>query len=369
MRVLMDAHMVGSRETGNETYVVGIMEGLAPLLDGGLAAAVDPALPWPARLAHSPIRRLPLQPPGAGRRLLDTLPRLCRRWQADILHVTYVAPFVSPARLAVSVHDVSFKRYPDFFSARDRLLFALLLPWTLRRAGAVLTISEHARQEIMAGFPYVADRVVSVPLAPGSQFRPIRDPSLLAAARARYGLTEPFWLMVGNLQPRKNVRRVVRALALADDSAANRACQLVIVGQAQWRASDVYAEVEQLGLQERVIFTGYVPDEDLVLLYNAAAAFLYPSLYEGFGLPILEAMACGAPVVCSNVASMPEVAGDAALLIDPTDAEALAMALRRLATEPELRADLATRGPARAGAFSWARAAAQTLAVYAGLLG
>lgn len=362
MRVVIDAHMVGHHETGNETYVVNLLAGLAPLLGESLAAAADPASVWSPALAQTGLACLPLTPSGDWRRLLYTLAGACRDWRADILHVTYIAPLRVPARLVVSVHDISFKRQPEFFSPRDRLLFATLLPFTLRRARAVLTISEHARREICQVFPYVADRVYAIPLAPAATYRPLRDPAYLAALRRRYALNQPFWLTVGNMQPRKNLRRVVRALAVTPEAWRR---PLVIVGQAHWQASEVYAEVERLGLHNWVVFTGYVPDDDLVGLYNAAEAFIYASLYEGFGLPILEAMACGTPVICSNVASMPEVAGDAALLIDPVDETAIAAAWQRLVTEKDLADELSQRGLAQAARFSWVQTAAATFDVYA----
>jgi glycosyltransferase involved in cell wall biosynthesis len=182
--------------------------------------------------------------------------------------------------------------------------------------------------------------------------------------RRKYGIPDgPFVLALGNLQPRKNIQRLVEAFAIAR-RAPDFALSLVIAGKAQWRESQVHAAVAQAGLEDSVVFPGYVDEADLPALYSAAALFAYPSLYEGFGLPPLEAMACGTPVVCSHVASLPEVVGDAAVTVAPTDTEALAQALLDVLTQPGLHASLRARGLRRAAQFSWDRCAAETLAVY-----
>ena len=360
VRVLIDAHLLGLRETGNETYIANLLQhvGTVPGLQCG-AAIVDPGLD--AR-PFAPVELLPLPHRGNWSRLLLGLPSLCRRWRADILHVTYVGPFISPCPLVVTAHDVSFRRYPEFFSPRNRLLFGTLLPLSLRRASAVITLSQHAKQEMLELFPYLQGRVHVTPLAPSPLFRPIRDLEPLQSICSRYGIGSQFILAVGNLQPRKNLLRLMAAYASL--RASGQAVQLVIVGQAQWQSSTVYAAVERFGLEKDVVFTGYVPDEDLVLLYNAARIFIYPSVYEGFGLPILEAMACGVPSIASSSSAMPEVAGDAALLVDPHQEEAMAQAMLRLLTDADLAEHLAAKGMAWVTQFSWRRTATETAAIY-----
>jgi glycosyltransferase involved in cell wall biosynthesis len=362
VRVLIDGHMVGSRETGNETYVVHLLSGIAESSSVQLAAAVSPNLRLPTALQNGAITKLSLLPFGNWSRLLWALPRLCRRWKADILHVTYIAPFVLPCPCVVSVHDISFRRYPMFFSPRDRLLFATLLPLTLRRAQAVLTLSDHAKAELLDAYPGLVDRVHVTPLAPSPMFQPIDDSSLLDTIRQRYGLKHDFVMAVGNVQPRKNLIRLIRAFALIRDSL--NGCQLAIVGKAQWRASKAFDMVQSLGLKEDVRFTGYVSTEDLLALYNAARVLVYPSLYEGFGLPVLEAMACGTPVICSDATSLPEVAGDAALLIDPHREDELARAIQGVVLDASLAESLSTRGLRRAREFSWKRTADETVGIY-----
>ncbi len=171
VRVIIDAHMLGSGETGNETYVANLLPNLAESSDDRYAVAVTTDTRLPADLKIAGIQVLPLRPPGDLARLFFSLPALCRRWHADVLHVTYVGPLVLPCRLVVSLHDVSFKRYPKFFSPRDRILFATLLPLTLRRASAVITLSEHARQEVLGHYPYLDGRVHVTYLAPAAEFR------------------------------------------------------------------------------------------------------------------------------------------------------------------------------------------------------
>lgn len=362
VRVLFDAHMVGGQETGNETYATNLLAGLDPMLSDQLAAAVDPTLAWPRFLDRARFPRLPMTPSGNWARLLYTLPRLARRWRAEVLHTTYVSPLDLPCRSVLTVHDVSFRRYPEFFSRRDRLLFATLLPLSMRRADAVIAISEHAKGEIEAAYPFVKGKIHAVPIAANPRYRVIEDSEVVAAAHRKYGIDGAYILAVGNLQPRKNLSRLIRAFARVRARAGG--CQLVVVGQAQWRSSEVYRLVRDLGLETAVVLTGYVPDEDLVLLYNGAAAFTYVSLYEGFGLPILEAMACGAPVVASNLSSMPEVAGDAALLVDPHDEEAIQAAVCRILDDPKCAATLKERGLARAARFTLERTAEATCEVY-----
>jgi len=370
MKVAIDAHMVGERETGNETYTLNLIRALLALptdVCGGVEFVLY--TPHPERLrprldpAHpAPVRRI--RPSPAPLRIPFGLPLATGRDRADLLHVNYVAPPLGTCPHVVTVHDISFDLYPRFFSPRDRWMLRTLVPFTMRRAARVITVSQHARQEIVARYRLPAERVAVPYEAAGAQFRPITDPAALAAARARYGLGERYLLALGNLQPRKNLARLVDAYADLRRAGQLAGVQLVLAGQAQWRESELYAKVRQSGLVEEVRFPGYVEDADLPALYSGALAFVYPSLYEGFGLPPLEAMACGTPVICSNAASLPEVVGDAALTVDPTDTSALAAALAQVVAHPGLRADLAEKGLRRAGQFTWQKCAEETLAVY-----
>ncbi len=432
MHIAIDAHMVGERETGNETYTLNLARALLRLTGrdpkGFSWDALGPPnatqeLPATKRtqqrrfgdmphfflLATHPDRlhaALPelrgsanaqvvaLRPANALLRIPFGLPWASLRGSFDLLHVTYNAPPLSPCPTVVTIHDISFEHYPQFFSPRDLLILKTLVPLSARRAAHILTVSQHARQEIIDRYGLPPDKITVTYEAAGEQFRPIDDPVALQAVRAKYGIGGgPFVLALGNLQPRKNIVRLVEAFgrvvngqqstvnsqqltgngeqsgaANADWSLLTGHCSLVIAGKAQWRESEVFQAVQQAGLDGRVLFPGYVEDADLPALYSAAAVFVYPSLYEGFGLPPLEAMACGTPVISTRAASLPEVVGDAALLIDPTDSEALAQGLHDVLTQPALYADLAARGRSRAAMFSWERCAAETLAVYADVL-
>jgi glycosyltransferase involved in cell wall biosynthesis len=362
MRICLDAHMIGSRETGNETYVAALAPALLSLEDIDCIAAIEPDAALPDGWSSGQPEVAHLRPTGDWRRLGYTLPKICRDRRIDLLHVTYIAPFINPCPIVVTVHDVIFRRFPEFFSARDRLLFATLLPLTLRRAAAIITDSECSRADIAAFYPFATSKLYAVPLAPAPTFRPI-DLSVARQICDRYALAPQFILAVGNLQPRKNLMRLVAAFrSLLAQGQLNH--QLVLVGKDALRSEAFRAEVRDLVESGHLAFTGYVPEHDLPALYSAAAAFVYPSIYEGFGLPILEAMACGAPVITSDRSSMPEVAGDAAMLVDPTRADQIAAALHTILTQPNLADQLRRRGLARAAQFTWEATARQTAEVY-----
>lgn len=361
MKILVDAHMLGKRETGNETYILNLLDGLAGVKDVSCAAAVTPGAPIPERLRKADITLLTLPSVSNWARLFRTLPTLCREWGADVLHCTYLGPWFAPCPLVLSVHDVVFKRYPGFFSPRDRVLFSTLFPLSLRRAATIVTISEHSKREIEHFFPYTRGKTVVTPLAADRHFRPV-EKELLRGTRARFNLQSRFILTVGNLQPRKNLLRVIQAFAKVRERVSD--VRLVVIGKAQWKSSDVYRQVEALGLTDEVVFTGYVPLEDLVAFYNLAEVYVYPSLYEGFGLPVLEAMQCGTPVVTSKSTSIPEVAGDAALLVDPLRVDEIAAAMLAVLTDPAAAAALRARGIEQARKFSWETTAERTAEIY-----
>ncbi len=362
MKVLIDAHMLGNNETGNETYVENLLSGLSAIDELHVVAAINHHLITESKFLDESIQKKTLHPAGNIARLLYGLPTLCRQSAADVLHVTYVAPFFIRCPLVVSVHDISFKRFPEFFSPRDRLLFATLLPMSLRRANAVLTISKHAKAEILESWPFLKGRVHVIPLAAASIFRPVIIDKLAESILEKHGITSQFILAVGNLQPRKNIGRLIQAFSHVHQSFKNY--KLVIVGKDHWQSSTLYTLVENLGLVHSVIFTGYVPADELAFLYNAAQLFVYPSLYEGFGLPILEAMACGTPVISSNTSSMPEVTGSAALMVDPTNIEEITQAIFQVLSDSDLRQRLSELGLLQAQCFSWQRTARETLVIY-----
>lgn len=265
----------------------------------------------------------------------------------------------------LTVHDLIFRRLPEHHKRLNRWYLNATLPLYCRRATHIIAVSEATRQDLIAAYAVPPEKITVILEAADPQFRP-QPPARVAAVRARYALPERYLLFVSTIEPRKNLVRLLHAWEPL--YRAGEAPPLVIVGKRGWLADAFYAALETSPAREGVIFTGYVADGDLPALYTAATVFVFPSLYEGFGLPPLEALACGAPVLCSATSSLPEVVGDAALMIDPTDVEAIREGLRHLLADGALRADLRERGLRRAAGFSWERAARETLALYRALL-
>jgi len=368
VKALIDAHMLGADETGNETYINGLLQGLLEIGAPQAAAVRESGLrllaPHEAGGARAPahdVRLLRSRSDAA--RLLVGLPWLARRLGASLVHCTYVTPPRCPVPTVVTVHDVSFARHPEWFTRRDRALLGTAVPYSARRARAVIAPSEHARREIVELLGIPDQRVHVTPEACGREFRPVAAAERAEALR-RAGLEGPYVLSLGNLQPRKNLARLLEAWRRLRDAGCLDGHRLVLAGGAHGKREPVARLVAEAGLGDTVVLPGYVPQADLPGLYSGATAFVYPSLYEGFGLPVLEAMACGAPVASSGAASLPEVAGDAALLFDPLDAEGIAASLGALLADEALRAALAARGFSRAANFSWAACARSTLAAY-----
>jgi glycosyltransferase involved in cell wall biosynthesis len=292
-----------------------------------------------------------------------SLPWDLRRRAAGLLHVQYIIPPVAPCPVVTTIHDISFRRHPEWFPLKHRVLLNLLIPMAARSAAHVITGSEYTRSDLIDAFDLPPEKVTVTPYAADPIYRPMDSEAARRAVKERFGLRGPFVLAVGVLQPRKNLPRLVRAFASVAREVPHT---LTLVGKPGWAHEELHRSAAASRLGSRIQFTGYVADADLPFLYNAADLFVYPSLYEGFGIPPLEAMACGTPVVTSNVTSLPEVVGDAALTVAPTDETALAEAIRRALTDEPLRSHLHAAGLARAAKFSWERTAALTLEVYRG---
>jgi glycosyltransferase involved in cell wall biosynthesis len=281
----------------------------------------------------------------------------------DIAHFTNgMIPLGSPVPTIVTVHDMSLRLYPRCHPVRRLLLNRPLMRVAIRNAAAIVTVSQSARRDLLKLHGVSPDRVSVVHEAASPAFRPIKDRALLAHTRTRYSLPPRFMLYVGTIEPRKNLLRLMTAFAAARKAGIPQ--QLVCVGPYGWASRDLSGHIEQLGIRDVVRFTGYLPFEDLPAIYNLADFFAFPSLYEGFGLPVVEAMASGLPVMTSNTSSLGEIAGDAAETIDPMDAGAMTDAIRRLAMDADLRRDRSERGLRRARDFSWTQTAREMLAVY-----
>ena len=282
----------------------------------------------------------------------------------DVFHSPdFALPPVHRARTLLTVHDLSFMRVPECSAPGLRSYLLRVVPASVRRADVVLADSESTRMDMIELLGVDPDRVRVIYAGVEPCFQRVRDQSVLEAVRNRYRLPARFVLGLGTLQPRKNFERLIAAYAQMRGEARS-GLKLVIAGGLGWMCEGIFRRVEELGLQDEVLFSGYVADEDLPALYSMAEVFAFPSLYEGFGLPPLEAMACETPVVASNVSSLPEVLGDAALSVDPLDVPALAQAMLRVLNDAALRAALVRRGVAQARKFTWEQAAGKLLEVY-----
>ena len=362
MRVAFDAHVIGERESGNETYALNLLRALVNE-PGQHTYQVLTSHPDRLRaiLALPPsVTVVRLRPAPSLLRIPFGMPAAVRRERSDVLHVSYVAPPVVSCPTVVTIHDLSYLAYPRSLSPRARLVLTGLVPVSVRRAARVIAVSAFTRQDLVSRYGIAEEKITVIHEAAGPEFRVVDD---AAAQQLPEGVTEPYILAVGNLEPRKNLARLIDAFAtVAREPGVS--VKLALVGKAKSEAAALARLVERHGLGDRVVFTGFLSEDQLVLLYNRAALFVYPSLYEGFGLPPLEAMACGCPVVASNVTAMPEVLGDAALLVDPTSTAALAGAMAEILRRDDLARDLRAQGLRRAARYSWARAAEETRAVY-----
>ncbi len=267
----------------------------------------------------------------------------------------------------LTVHDLLFHRLPAHHKVLNRWYLNWTMPLYCRRADHVVAVSQTTRRDLLDLYHIPSDKITVVYEAADPKFHP-QPPDVVAAVRVRHNLPERFLLYLGTIEPRKNLTRLLHAWEPL--YRAGEAPPLVIGGKRGWLADDFFAALEASPCREAVILTGYVPDNDLPGLYAAATAFTFPSIYEGFGLPPLEAMACGTPVACSNTPSIAEVVGDAALLFSPEDETAMTDSLRRILGphNDDVRADLRERGLRRASQFSWGQTARETLAVYTNLL-
>jgi glycosyltransferase involved in cell wall biosynthesis len=300
------------------------------------------------------------------------LPAGVWREHIDVFHgldQSGIPLFFKTGKYVVTIHDVIPLVLPWAFSPRHRWVLATAFARIRKQAEMVIVPSMAAAEDVVHYLQVERQRVVVIPMGCEARFCLAADPDQAATVRRRYGLPERYILFVGTLEPRKNINTLLQAFAQVIAEAPQDDLTLVIAGGSGWGGEDYLATVHRLKLDGCVRFTGFVDDVHLPDLYRGALLFVYPSLYEGFGLPVLEAMACGTPVITSDRTSLPEVAGDAAWLVDPTQTEALAAAMSALAYDAELRQSFRSRGLARARGFTWEAVAQQTLGIYRRVVG
>jgi glycosyltransferase involved in cell wall biosynthesis len=367
LRVAVDATAVPARLTGAGVYVARVLAELAGRDDLEVEAFCAPGSA--AVLAAPGLRLRPVAAARAGRpaRIAWTqllAGRAARRAGADLLHgVHYELPLRARLPQVVTVHDLTLLSHPEWHEAAKVRYFG----WAMRRAVAaatrVLCVSATTAADLAERLDVPPGRVDVTPL--GTDLAPA-SADQVDALRRRLGLDGPYLLGLGTVEPRKDLPTLVRAFAALAGELPHR---LVLAGLAGWGAGELAAAIEACGVADRVLVAGYVAEADKAALLTGAEVFAYPSRYEGFGLPVLEAMACGTPVVTTTGGSLPEVAGDAATLVDPGDEHALAAAIAKLATDPAARKDAAARGRARAATFTWRRCAEATAAAYTRAVG
>ncbi|MCU0723876.1 MAG: glycosyltransferase family 4 protein [Planctomycetes bacterium] len=362
MRIVMDARM--ARWTGVGRYITGLCGALGsadPELEVVLLVNPGDDLSWVPREGRfrAAAARRTIRPYSLKEQVF--LRGELLRLEPDLIHIPqFNVPWLGFRPLVVTIHDLIYLMFPE--DCPSRLAFVgvnRMIRAAVRRADRILAVSENTRADLERLLGVSPARVRVTPLGPP---RPRGSPGDAAAVRARYGLPGDFLLYTGNHSPHKNLKTLLEALALLVGE--GRDLRLVVTGPRDRHTPAVAERVKSLGLEPRVRFTGTVPDDDLFALYAEARALVFPSLYEGFGIPPLEGFACGVPVVASNAASIPEVVGDAALLADPRDAGAFRAAIARVLDEPALRADLVARGRRRLEAFSWERTARATVEAY-----
>lgn len=366
MKIGIDTHAAEGDGSGNGTYIRGLVRSLASVANDAhyVLYALDPAHAFYADLRARPgvtVRRLWPRSPVV--RIPLALAVASYRDHLDVLHVQYVGPPCHRGALVVTIHDLAFLRLPRSFPPLQALRLRWQVPANARRAAAVITVSEYSKRDLHDAYGIAERKIAVTALGTDPTLAPVGDPAALEAVRRAFGITHRYVLSVGRLNARKNVLGLLHAFERARPRLAEPA-QLVIAGPRDYQADQLDRAIASSPCRRDVLRVGYVGAAELPALLSGASVFAYPSLFEGFGLPPLEAMVCGVPVICSGVTSLPEVVGDAALTFDPTSVDDIADAMLAVLSDPSLRATLVRKGRARAARFTWEATAARTLEVY-----
>ncbi len=349
--IAIDTQTTYGQKTGFGFYVNNLVEALAeeagPYKYVGITPGVDRDLSSLSRFAWDQFQ----------------FPLRAMRSHAELLHQpAFSAPVLYPGKVVVTVHDLIARLFGSDIRFGSRQYFARWMPFSYRRADHIIAVSEHTKKDIVRELHIPEEKITVIYLAAGSEFSPDRDPKVVKAVTDKYGVTQPYFVHIGTINPRKNLEFLVRAFSGVVKRYPD--VSLVITGKKGWYYDGLFRAVTDLGLEKKVIFTGYVADEEKPLLYNGALACVFPSVYEGFGLPPLEAMASGTPVVASKSSSVPEIVGGAGILADPADSAAWVTAMEAVLTKPKLRAELTTKGLHQASQFTWKKTARETIKIY-----
>lgn len=365
MRFAIDARLVSYIHGGTSRYTLSLVRAMAALGAAESLLVLEGRHPAGDSVWPDGVSRARLYTPPHHRLEQLTLPLELLRLRPDLLHSPdFIPPFRRPCRSVITIHDLAFVRYPGLLTPESANYYGQVRK-AAESADTVIAVSEATRGDVVELLGTDPAKVTVVYEAAGEDCVPL-DREEVERNRAILELPRRFVLFVGTIEPRKNLPVLLKAYARVWKE---HGVPLVIAGKKGWLYEEVFRAQDTLGLTDGVRFVGGVPGGQLPYYYNAAECLVLPSIYEGFGLPVLEAMACGIPVVASNVSSLPEIAGDAGMLVDPEDPGALADAISRVLSDEQLRGNLARRGLERAAGFSWKRAAAETLAVYGRALG
>jgi len=311
----------------------------------------------------SPARKQDLRVPS--RLLWESfyLPRQAKKLKADLIHtVGFSAPIIRSCKTIATVHDLIGMIYPQNLGRLSRFYWSWWLPYSFKKVDHIIASSQNTKQDLMRLIRYPESKISVIPLAADPRFKKMDQRQAQLNIQKYIGVKQ-YLLYVGTLEPRKNLKNLILAYAQLPAEIRERYA-LVLVGKAGWGTAALKQLIRERELETRIIFTGYISDEALVYFYNAATLFVYPSLYEGFGLPVLEALSCGAPVIASGVSSIPEITGDAAVLRDPSDISGWTSEIQNLLVNDTLRQQTAARGLIRAKTFCWSRVADETTRIY-----
>jgi glycosyltransferase involved in cell wall biosynthesis len=364
MKIGIDAHALGSKSAGNESYYVQLLRALACHQSNGNRYIIYFTHPDGAKQIPvcEQFRVKRIWPANPYLRIPVAFPVEYRRENLDVFHAQYILPPFCRPRSVTTIADILFESYPGLYSRTERMMFGVFFPWSARRSDHIITVSQFSKKDIVDRYHIDPERVTVVYEAPRQEFRRMDADRCREMLAREYDLRRRFILYVGRINARKNLERLVEALPVLAGKGFPH--ELVIVGKQDWMADRVLQKVRDLSLESKVRFVGYVPADHLPVFYNAADLFVYPSICEGFGIPLVEAMACGVPVVTSFGSSLEEVASDAAVLADPYSVSSIADAMERVLSDESFASGLRERGFRRAADFSEARKARETIEVY-----